>query len=123
MIPLRDNLPKRRVPLATLMLVGLNGYVFWKEFRLGPWGDQPFILYPHARILTLLPIGFFVTTLEISALFVLGFWIVVQALNGVMTFDFDGGGAAWIAHIGGCTLGLLSVRLFHPRVLPRWTAA
>src|SRR3974390_2069827 len=45
MIPLRDNLPTARPPVVTLGIIGLNTYVFLKEFLLGPWGGNRFILY------------------------------------------------------------------------------
>ena len=223
MIPLRDNLPTRRMPLVTLIIIGLNTYVFLKEFLLSPWASQRFILYyglipcgltgacqvmgrafssevtlftsmfvhagffhfagnmlylwifgnnvedsmgkfrytafyflsglgaafaqilvnptsripmvgasgaisgvlgaylllfPRARVLTLIPLGLFSQLAEIPALIVLGFWIVVQLLNGLLTFNFEGGGVAVFAHIGGFAVGMLLVGLFKRRAVP-----
>ncbi len=45
MIPLRDNLPTRRVPVVTLVLIAANAYVFLKVFLLGAYGGQRYLLY------------------------------------------------------------------------------
>ncbi|HYL82187.1 MAG TPA: rhomboid family intramembrane serine protease, partial [Candidatus Acidoferrum sp.] len=45
MIPLRDNLPTGRPPVVTLLIIGLNTYVFLKEFLLGAWAGRRFIMY------------------------------------------------------------------------------
>ncbi len=223
MIPLRDNLPTRRPPLVTLGIIGLNTYVFLKEFLLGPLGGRRFLLYyglipcsltgacqvvgraftpevslftsmfvhagffhyagnmlylwifgnnveeamgrlrfavfylvcglaaafsqiyigpesripmvgasgaisgvlgaylmlfPFARVLTLIPLGFFTQIVEIPALIVLGFWIVVQMVNGLLTFNFEGGGVAVFAHIGGFFFGMLLIGFFKRRTIP-----
>jgi membrane associated rhomboid family serine protease len=79
------------------------------------------LLFPYARVLTLLIIGFFVRFVYIPAMIVLGFWIVVQLLNGFITFSAqslgrgEGGGVAWFAHIGGFLAGMLLLFLFRPR--------
>lgn len=223
MIPLRDNLPTGRPPVVTLAIIGLNTYVFLKEFLLGAWAGRRFILYyglipcsltggchilgrafspevtlftsmfvhagffhfagnmlylwifgnnvedsmgrfryavfyllsglgaafaqilvnpvsripmvgasgaisgvlgaylllfPQARVLTLIPFGLFTQVAEIPALIVLGFWIVVQLFNGLLTFNFEGGGVAVFAHIGGFAVGMLLVGLFKRRTVP-----
>ncbi len=225
MIPLRDNLPTRRFPVVTILLIALNAVVFLKLFLLGPWAGQRFMLYyglipcglsgrcqvvgrafspevtlftsmfihagffhfagnmlylwifgnnvedamgrfrftcyyllcgvgaayiqlltnldsripmvgasgaisgilaaylvlfPHARILTLVPIGILMPIVEIRAAYVIGFWIVVQVLNGLLTFNFDGGGVAWFAHLGGFVVGFVLVPVFRRRMIPRW---
>jgi len=79
------------------------------------------LLFPYARVLTLLIIGFFIKFVHIPALIVLGFWIVVQLLNGFITFSAqslgrgESGGVAWFAHIGGFLAGMLLLFLFRPR--------
>ncbi len=67
------------------------------------------LLFPSARVLTLIPLGFFTRVVEIPALIVLGFWIIVQILNGVMTLGAQVGGVAWFAHVGGFVAGLIMV--------------
>jgi len=77
-----------------------------------------FLLFPRAKILTLLPIGFFITTVRIPAMVVLGFWVVGQFMWAFST-PKGGGGVAWFAHIGGFLAGMFLLRYFRkPR--PRW---
>ncbi|MGB7435453.1 MAG: rhomboid family intramembrane serine protease [Candidatus Acidiferrum sp.] len=62
------------------------------------------VLYPHARVLML----FFVFLIPIPALFVLGYWFVLQFLEGIGEFgSAASGGVAWWAHIGGFLIGVL----------------
>jgi membrane associated rhomboid family serine protease len=85
------------------------------------------IKFPRARIITLIPIFFFITTMEIPAVFLLLWWFAIQFLNGVGTLgatDYSGGGVAWFAHIGGFVTGMLLIRLFPPKNRWRsWDAA
>jgi membrane associated rhomboid family serine protease len=223
MIPLKDNLPTRRAPVVTLLLIGINAYAFLRVFWLGSYVGQRYLLYyglipcsltgscqvtgrafspevtlltsmfvhagffhfagnmlylwifgnnvedatgrvrfllfyllcgcgaayaqilmgpasripmvgasgaisgvlgaylllfPHARVLTLIPLGFFIQVAEIPAVFVLGFWIVIQLLNGLLTFSHEGGGVAWFAHIGGFVVGCVLIGLFKRRTVP-----
>ena len=77
------------------------------------------LLYPHARILTLVTFGFFIQFIHVPALIVIGFWAVVQFLNGLVTFTApQRGGVAWLAHVGGFIAGLLLIHLFRqgPRI-------
>jgi len=73
------------------------------------------LLYPRARVLTLVIIIFFVTIIRLPALFVLGAWILLQFL-GWSTADSTGGGVAYMAHIGGFLFGLAAIRLFATNV-------
>jgi membrane associated rhomboid family serine protease len=80
------------------------------------------VLYPSARVLTLVPLFYFVRLIEIPAYIYLGFWFVSQLFNGVFalaaTADvFQSGGVAWWAHIGGFVFGLAVVKLVAPRRL------
>jgi membrane associated rhomboid family serine protease len=74
------------------------------------------ISYPGARILTLIPIFFFIQFVELPALIVLGFWFVLQFLNGLgsVVVSTATGGVAWWAHIGGFLGGIVIFRLFRP---------
>jgi membrane associated rhomboid family serine protease len=72
------------------------------------------VLYPRARVLTLVIIIFFVTVIELPAWIMLGIWFVQQAVFGAVgltTPAGGGGGVAYFAHIGGFVFGLLTVRL------------
>lgn len=72
------------------------------------------LLYPRARILTLVIIGFFVRLVKIPAVFVLGFWILMQFLFGMTSLTARGssGGVAWFAHIGGFVAGFILINIF-----------
>lgn len=71
------------------------------------------IRFPKAQILTLIPLGFFLTTFRIPAMFFLGFWFVQQALYGVASLQapanigMEGGGIAYWAHAGGFVFGAI----------------
>jgi membrane associated rhomboid family serine protease len=79
-----------------------------------------FILFPHASVLTLVIFGFFWRLVSIPALVVLGFWMVVQILNGIGAFG-TGGGVAWFAHIGGFVVGMVMLlALRRRRPAPPW---
>jgi membrane associated rhomboid family serine protease len=72
------------------------------------------LLYPRARILTLVFIVFFVTIVEVPALVLLGFWFLEQlyfGLAGLASPVGSGEGVAYFAHIGGFAFGLLAIRL------------
>ncbi len=69
-----------------------------------------FLLYPQAKILTLVPIFFFFTLLEIPAYVFLGFWFMLQFFTGTFSLlasSHNVGGIAWWAHVGGFVGGLV----------------
>ena len=69
------------------------------------------VLYPRARVLTLVLIVFFITVIELPALLVLGVWFVEQAVFGATNLITPaGGGVAYFAHIGGFVFGLLTIK-------------
>jgi len=73
------------------------------------------VLYPRARVLTLVFIVFFVTIIEVPAVFLLGFWFLEQLYFGAagLASPLAGGeGVAYFAHIGGFAFGLILIRLF-----------
>jgi membrane associated rhomboid family serine protease len=79
------------------------------------------ILFPRSRILTLVPIFYFLRLIEIPAVVYLGFWFVSQLFNGLFALQaantVQTGGVAWWAHIGGFVFGLL-VAFLVPRLSP-----
>ncbi len=87
-------------PDSVVPMVGASGAVS------GVMGAY-LVLYPRARVLTLVPIYFFARLVEIPAFFFLLFWIVLQILNAP-----SGGGTAWFAHIGGFLFGVAVALLF-----------
>jgi membrane associated rhomboid family serine protease len=67
------------------------------------------VLFPGARVLTLVPIFFFFQLVELPALIFLGFWFVMQFFSGAMSLaagERQIGGTAWWAHIGGFVTGI-----------------
>jgi len=74
-----------------------------------------FILYPRAKVLTLVPILIIPLFFEIPAYFFLGFWFLLQFLNAAAGHG-AAGGIAWWAHIGGFIFGIIFLKLF--RILP-----
>jgi membrane associated rhomboid family serine protease len=71
------------------------------------------ILFPGTRVVTLVPLFIFWFLTEIRAVFILGYWFVLQLLSGVFSLGgVRGGGVAWWAHIGGFLLGVALVSAF-----------
>ncbi len=79
------------------------------------------LLYPRAKVLTVIPLGYFIRLVRLPAVVVLGFWILIQLASGMASLPGAGqrGGVAWFAHIGGFIAGLALVRLFGGRRRPR----
>jgi membrane associated rhomboid family serine protease len=74
------------------------------------------LLFPRAGVYTLIFLGFFVQVVKIPALIVIGFWAIVQFINGLVSTGLvKQGGVAWFAHIGGFLIGLLTIKLWLPR--------
>jgi rhomboid family protein len=73
-----------------------------------------FLLFPHARVLTLVPIFIFLQVMEIPAVVFLIFWFLLQFLQGTFT-STEGGGVAWWAHIGGFIAGMVLIYAFKKR--------
>jgi membrane associated rhomboid family serine protease len=93
-------------PSSMLPMIGASGAV---SGILGAY----VLLFPHARIYTLIFFGFFVRVIRLPALFVIGFWIVIQFVNGLLSKGIPGqGGVAWFAHIGGFVFGVLLIKFF-----------
>ena len=76
------------------------------------------VLYPRARVLTLVFIIFFVTVIELPAWVLLAVWFAIQAAYGaanITTPAGGGGGVAYFAHIGGFIFGVLAIRMLATR--------
>ena len=73
------------------------------------------INYPNARVLVLIPLGFFSQLIKIRSLYVLGFWFILQFINSFFSSS-EGGGVAYAAHIGGFITGVILILFFNKRV-------
>jgi len=101
-------------PDSTVPLIGASGAI---SGVLGAY----LLLYPHARILVMVPIVVIMHTVRLPAWWVLGFWFFLQIFNSAAASNQQGG-VAWGAHIGGFVAGLIlipffrkkGVRLLHP---------
>lgn len=72
------------------------------------------MIYPRVRVVTLVFIIVFITTIELPAAFMLIYWFAIQLISGLSTVSSftDQGGVAWFAHVGGFLAGILLVRVF-----------
>jgi membrane associated rhomboid family serine protease len=76
------------------------------------------ILFPQVKVLTFVPIGFFLRLTLLPASLLLGFWFVLQLFNGLLTLGLaDMGGTAFWAHIGGFVFGVLVAWLINAKQL------
>jgi membrane associated rhomboid family serine protease len=94
-------------PNSTAPTVGASGAI---AAVLGGY----IVLYPRARVLTLIFIIFFFTVFELPALVMLGIWFAEQAVFGAANLTNPtggGGGVAYFAHVGGFVFGLAAIRL------------
>lgn len=94
-------------PASLVPMVGASGAIS------GVLGGY-LLLYPRVRVHTLIFLGIFVTTVDLPAYVMLGYWIVLQLLGALPALgDLEGrGGVAFWAHIGGFVAGLVLIRLF-----------
>lgn len=102
-------------PGSTVPMVGASGAI---SGVLGAY----LLLYPHARVLVGIPIGFMFQTARLPAGWVLGFWFVFQILNSLLSAG-AGGGIAWGAHIGGFVAGTVLLPFFRRRGVRLWQPA
>jgi membrane associated rhomboid family serine protease len=101
-------------PNAAVPSVGASGAV---AAVLGGY----LLLYPRARVLTLVFLFVFFTFIQIPAMFFLVFWFAQQLLFGYLNYadpTGGGGGVAYFAHIGGFIFGVAAVKLFANRYNP-----
>ena len=80
------------------------------------------LFYPHARVVTLVPIFLFFTVITVPAYFFLIFWLLLQFFNGAFSLTAGGAGSgiAWWAHVGGFVFGMFFAGLFQRRQPPRF---
>jgi len=75
------------------------------------------MLYPFGKVLTLVPVFFFITFFEIPAIFFLGFWFILQFIQASVSSAApqETGGVAWWAHFGGFIIGAILIFIFKKR--------
>ncbi len=103
-------------PTSVIPSVGASGAI------AGVLGSY-LVMFPRNRVRSILPLGFIWTTIELPAMAVLGFWIVLQIVSQYTAFANtnmkEGGGVAYMAHIGGFAAGLILTFVFRRKVAPR----
>ena len=77
------------------------------------------LLYPRVHVHMLVFFGFFITTIAVPAVLMLGYWLAVQVLSGFASLGAQGGGVAFWAHIGGFVAGAALIFLFRDAELLR----
>lgn len=95
-------------PLSTMPTVGASGAI---SGVLAAY----LLMFPKARVVTVIPIFVFLQVAELPALLVLGMWFVLQFFNGLISLGYETagmGGVAWWAHIGGFVAGFALVLPF-----------
>jgi membrane associated rhomboid family serine protease len=75
------------------------------------------VLYPRVRVHMLVFLGFFITKLAVPAYLMLVYWLLIQVLSGALAVGQEGGGVAFLAHVGGFVGGMLLIFLFKNRRL------
>ncbi len=99
-------------PQSTVPMVGASG-------AIGGVMGAYILLYPRVHVHLLIFLGFFVTTIAVPAVFMLGYWFLLQLIGGFGSGGAKGGVAFW-AHVGGFAAGALLVMLFRkPELLRR----
>ena len=101
-------------PHSVVPMIGASGAI---SGILGAY----LLLFPTARVHSIVFFGFFIQVIRIPALIVIGFWAIIQFVSGFITQGIPHqGGTAWFAHVGGFAVGLLTIKLWLPRGNRTW---
>jgi membrane associated rhomboid family serine protease len=78
------------------------------------------LLYPRVHVHMLIFLGFFITTIAVPAVVMLGYWLLIQLISGFGTLGDQDGGVAFWAHVGGFVAGAILILVFrNQRLLER----
>jgi membrane associated rhomboid family serine protease len=104
-------------PQSTLPTIGASGAI------AGVMGAY-FVLYPHSRVLTLIPLIIIWEVIELPAIVLLGFWFLMQLFSAgtvaITATTHGSGGVAFMAHVAGFVSGVIGVFAFRKREQPSW---
>jgi membrane associated rhomboid family serine protease len=92
-------------PRSIVPMVGASGAIS------GVMGAY-LVLFPRVKVYTIVPLGFFITTVALPAWAMLIYWMVIQVFGGLSSIGAEGGGVAFFAHVGGFLAGLFLVKIF-----------
>jgi len=102
---------------STLPTIGASGAI------AGVMGAY-FVLYPHSRVLTLIPLIIIWEVIELPAIMLLGFWFLMQLFSAgtvaITATTHGSGGVAFMAHVAGFISGMIGVFAFRKREQPSW---
>jgi membrane associated rhomboid family serine protease len=100
-------------PNSAIPMVGASG-------AIGGVMGAYILLYPRVHVHMLIFFGFFITTVAVQAVLMLGYWLLIQLISGLGTLGKQGGGVAFWAHVGGFVAGAILILIFrNPRLLDR----
>ena len=97
-------------PESTIPVIGASGAI------AGVLGAY-LLLYPHARVVVVIPIFFYLHLTVLPAFLLIGLWFLVQVLNSIAASGQEGG-VAWLAHVGGFVAGVLLLPVLRRRGVP-----
>ena len=97
-------------PTSVVPMIGASG-------AIGGVMGAYVVLYPRVRVHMLFFLGFYVTTIAVPALWMLGYWLLLQLVGGALSIGSTSGGTAFWAHVGGFVAGAVLVLVFRNKRL------
>jgi membrane associated rhomboid family serine protease len=97
-------------PDSAIPMVGASG-------AIGGVMGAYIVLYPRVHVHLFVFLGFIVTTIAVPAIFMLGYWLLLQLIGGFASLGASGGGTAFWAHVGGFVAGALLIHVFKVRAM------